>query len=260
MVESGTALKMPKSVLVAPDALYLQIAAGADSVDLLQSRDAMVVPYSMSPHFHQQDVLRVREHLQNQGQLVKGSLLIKNPYDPDTFELADNAIAAFTDAKYHAMANVARLLGALEITLKETRVESHVEAWNAELKARFKIGDGKASAKKEVKKKISALLDVHFEFPGGQPDPVQALEYLERRNLAHDYRLRDLIEMRSGSSQVIKYEMKLSGTRESDSHLACGLELANAGPVKLLQIGASFTKTVESVKNVEITTEILFPS
>ena len=260
LAERMHAGRMPKSVLVASDELYQQIAAGPDSVDLLQSLDAMVVPYSVSPHFHELQVVAVREHLETQGQLINGSLLIKNPYDPDSFELAENAIAAFTDAKYHAMANVARLLGAVEVTLKETRVESQIEAWNAQLKGRFRIGDGKASAQREVKKKISALLDVHFVFRGGAPSLEEAREYLERRNLTNDYRLRELLEMRTGASKIIKCELKMSGTKESDSNFASGLELANAGPVKLLQIGASFTKTLQSVKNVEVTTEILFPS
>ena len=101
--------RMPKSVLVATDSLYEELASGPNTVDLLQGLDAMVIPFSAAPHFNEDAVFQLRDHLVQHGQLVKGSLLIKNPYDPDTFELADNAMAAFTDAKYHAMANVARL-------------------------------------------------------------------------------------------------------------------------------------------------------
>ena len=139
-------------------------------------------------------------------------------------------------------------------------MESQSEDTRGGLTARFKIGSGKAHAKREVKKQVKSLLDVHFVFPGSESSPDLARDYLARRNLDHDYRLRDLIEMRTGAHPVISYEMKLDGTRESEANFACGLELANAGPVKLLQIGATFTKTVQLVKQVEVTAEIRFPS
>lgn len=260
MSEGPVMPPMPKSVLVAPDDLYHRIASGPHTVELLERLDAMVVPYSVTPLFNESTVLAVRDHLESEGQLLRGALLIKNPYDPVTFELAENSLEAFTEAKYRATANVARLLGAVEVTCKETRVESESQSWNADLKATFKVGDGSANAKREVKKRVHARLDLHYVFSGGEPSPSEALEYLERRNLAHDYRLRDLIEMRTGTHRVVKTELMLSGTRESDSNLACGLELANAGPVKLLEIGASFTTTMQAVKDVEITVEITFPS
>ena len=90
MSESPVMPPLPKSVLVAPDELYHRIASGPDTVELLERLDAMVVPYSVSPHFNESSVLAVREHLESQGQLTRGALLIKNPYDPVTFELAEN--------------------------------------------------------------------------------------------------------------------------------------------------------------------------
>lgn len=260
MSESPTPIRLPKSVLVAPDELYHRMASRPDSVDLLERVDAMVVPYSVTPHFNEPPVLSVRNHLEAQGQLTPGALLIKNPYDPVSFELAENAIEAFTEAKYRATANVARLLGAVKVTCKETRVESETQTWNADLKAKFKFGEGNASARREVEKRVNARLHMHYDFTGGEPVPAEALDYLERRNLGNDYRLRDLIEMRTGPHRVVKVELNLSGTRESDAHLACGLELANSGPVKLLAIGAAFTSTMQAVKDVEITVEITFPA
>lgn len=258
MSEFAIGSRLPKSVLVAPDELYQKIASGPDTVDLLESVDAVVVPYSVSPQFQESNVLAVRHHLEAQGQLTKGALLIKNPYDPETFELSENAIEAFTEAKYRATAKVALLLGATEVTCTETRIESETAAWNADLKAALKIGDGSANAKREVKKRVNARLHMHYVSAGGDPSPAEALEYLERRNLANDYRLRDLIELRSGTNKVLEVELVVSGTRESDSYLACGLELANAGPVKLLQIGAAFTMTMQAVKNVDITVKMVF--
>lgn len=253
-------LQMPKSVLVASDSLYSELAGGANSVHLLQKLDAMVVPYSTTPYFNELRVIQVRDHLDQCGQLIEGSLLIKNPYDPDTFELAENAIAAFAADKYLAMAKVAGLLGAVEVTFGEARIESEQTEWAAGLKARFKIGNGEASVKREVQRQVTSRIDAHLTYPGGRPSPEQARGYLARRNLSRDTQLEALVELRSGPNAVISFDMKMNGTRESESNLRCALDLANAGPVKLLQIGATFTKTAKLVKDVEITTQIRFPT
>lgn len=260
MTELVQDIKMPKSVLVASNALYSDLAGGADSIHLLQKVDAMVVPYSASPHFNERSVLRVREHLDQCGQLIEGSLLIKNPFDIDSFELADTAIAAFAADKYHAMARVAGLLGAIDVTFREARIESERTEWAADLKARFRIGNGEASAKREVQRQVTSRIDAHLTFPGGKPSPEDAREYLSRRNLSRDNQLEALIELRTGPNAVISYDMKMNGIRESESNLRCALDLANAGPVKLLQIGATFTRTAKLVKDVEIATEIRFPN
>lgn len=252
--------RMPRSVLVASDALYLQLASDPDTIGLLQRVDAMVVPYAANPLFNESRVLRVREHLDLRSQLTEGSILIKNPFDLDSFEIAENAIAAFTADKYRVMAKLAALLGAVEVTLGEARVESERAEWSGDLKSRFKIGSGASSAKREVRGQVTSRISAHLTFPGGSPSLEQAREHLDRHNLSRDNELNALVQLREGPYPVIRFEMKMSGTKELESSLRCALDLANAGPVKLLQIGGSFTKTANVIKDIEITTTIDFPT
>lgn len=260
MTELAPGLKIPRSVLVASDTLYLRLVGDPSSIHLLQKVDAMVVPYSLSPQFHDRAVVLMREHLDRSGQLSEGSILVKNPYDADSFELAENAIGAFAAEKYRALAKVAALLGAVDVSFREARVESQQSNWSANVRARFKVADGSADAKRQVKKQVTSRIDAHLTFPGGSPSPEAALDYLERRNISHDRDLAALIELRSGPYPVLSYEMKLNGTRESESNLQCALDLANAGPVKVLKVGATFARTAKFVKDVEISTKIRFPS
>lgn len=251
--------KLPKSVLVASDSLYAQLAGGADSIHLLQKLDAMVVPIAAKPHFNEAAVGAVRDHLDQSGQLLEGSIFIKNPYDADTYEIAENAIAAFAAEKYLALAKTAGLLGAVEVSFREARVESEQTEWDASAKAKFKIGSGEANAKRQVKKQVTSRINAHVTYPGGPSSPEQARNYLVQRNLSRDSQLQALVELRTGPNAVISYDMTMNGTRESESNLRAALDLANAGPVKLLQIGAVFTRTATVVKDVEISTQIRFP-
>lgn len=64
--------------------------------------------------------------------------------------------------------------------------------------------------------------------------------------------------MRTGKNPISAYKMTLSGTRESAANLRSAPKIANAGPVKAVEIGASFSKTAELISSIEITTEITF--
>lgn len=252
-------MKMPRSVLIASDALYFKLAGDSETIHLLQGTDAMVVPYSTSPHFNEGNVVRMREHLDRTGQLAQGSLLIKSPYDSESFEVSENAIATFALEKYRAMAKVAALLGACEVKFEEVRIETASSSWSANLDARVKAGRGKADAKRDVRKHLTSRIDSHLKFRGGAPSPDEARAYLVQRNISHDRELAALIDLRTDSNRVEHYEMTISGSLESETNLQCALDLANAGPVKLLKIGATFARTVSVVKNIEISTKIDFP-
>lgn len=249
----------PRSVLVASDRLYMRIAQDSNSVALLEDLDALVVPLKREPVLNEEYVSDVRDLLEQSNQLASGSLLIKNPYDRDSYELAENAMGAFASAKYHALANAARLLGATEVHFVEAKLETTRSTWAADLKARFSPGGGDASATNEVKQKLKEQLEGRLTFPGSAPAPDEALSFLASRYLSHDQQMKDLVQMRTGDHNLVTtYVMKMSGTRESESNFRSALNIANAGPVKALDIGASFSKTAESVKDIEIVTEILF--
>ncbi|TFB66161.1 hypothetical protein [Cryobacterium sp. Hz9] len=249
---------LPRSVLVADDRLYRAISQNPDSVTLLEDLDAMVIPYSGRAEVNEQQSASIREVLLAAGQLISGALLIRNPYETASYEFAEYAIESFASAKYHALANVARLLGAREIHVVDAKVAHTVAKSGAGVKAKIPAGGAEAEISKEVSKKLEERLEGHMKFPGAEPAPEDALVYLRRRNLSNDQQLRDLVEMRTGANPISHYKVTLSGTRESAANLRSALKIANAGPVKAVDIGASFSKTAESISSIEITIEIAF--
>ncbi|WP_157155715.1 hypothetical protein [Diaminobutyricimonas sp. LJ205] len=236
----------------------MKITQDPDSVELLEDLDAMVIPFSSKAEGNELQVASIRQVLLATGQLVSGALLIKNPYETESYEFAEQAIETFAAAKYHHFANVARLLGARQVRFVQARVERVSANWAGSLKARVSPGGGEAEASKEVIKNLEDRLEGQMKFPGSDPAPEEALEHLRRRNLSNDQQLKALVEMRTGTNLISDYRMTLSGTRESDANLQSALKIANSGAVKAVEIGASFSKAAKSISSVEITTEIKF--
>jgi hypothetical protein len=252
-------MKMPRSVLVAPDDLYIRLAGDPNSVGLLRDLNAMVVPYTLKPQLNEQQVLAVRERLAAAGQLSRGALLIKNPYDSSTYVLAERAIETFARAKYDAIANVARLLGAREIHFVEAKIETHTITWVAGIKAKLQGAAADGSTTREVKTRLKTRLEGLITISDPETAPDDAMAYIERCNLSGDLELMTLVRMRKGPGGLLKSRtMKMSGTQESEANIRSALSIANAGPMKAIQIAPSFTATAQSIREIEIITEIKF--
>ncbi|MFJ4998645.1 hypothetical protein ACIP5T_10860 [Microbacterium sp. NPDC088619] len=252
--------RSPRSVLVADDSLYLDITGDSDSVALVDDLDAMVVPYSVMPAGNETQVNAVRELLRAAGQLIPGALLIKNPYESEVFEFSEYALESFASAKYHHLATVAKLLGATDVRFEDAKIERQTASTNGGVRAMIPgLGGGDTDVSKEVARKLDARLEGQLTFGGGEPDPEAALEFLRRHNLANDQQLKSLVEMRTGSNPIQGYRMTLSGTRESDANLRAALSIAESvSGKKGINVGASFTREVKSIRSIEITTSIRF--
>lgn len=259
MSEIDADMKMPRSVLVAPDDLYIRLAGDPNSVGLLRDLNAMVVPYTLKPQLNEQQVLAMRERLAAAGQLSRGALLIKNPYDSSTYVLAERAIETFARAKYDALANVARLLGAREIHFIEAKVETHTTSWGAGIKAKIQVAAADGTTSKEVKNRLKTRLEGLITISNPEILLDEANAYIKRCNLTGDLELMTLVRMRTGPGGLLKSRMmKMSGTQESEANLRSALSIANAGPMKAVQIAPSFTATAQSIREIEIITEIKF--
>lgn len=249
---------LPRSVLVAENGFYLGLSQGNNSVELLDDPEALVIPFSITPVAHEKLVITVRNILRDAGQLTSGALLIRNPYEEAAYEFAESAIETFAIAKYHALANVARLLGAREVHFEDAKAETVVNTRTGGLKAHIPWGDGKVDFSKVVKKNLKNRLEGTLKFAGGSPATDEALAYLSKRNLLQDQQLRALIDMRIGDNLVSEYKMTLNGTHEADSNVNCALRIANAGPIKAVKIGGSFAAQAHSIRTIDITTTINF--
>jgi hypothetical protein len=252
--------RLPRTVLVVNDANYLDIASDPKEVALLAQRDAMIVPYGANPEFFSEQVHRVRELLDEAGQLTPGTLLIKSPYDTTTYSHADAAIEEFTNTKYNAIGRIAGLLGATRVEFIDATVERTNRTWTAALSAPIKMMRGEAKFKREVEQRVRRRMAGTMTFAGGSADISGARAYMEHKQLSFDTQLNDLVELRSGRSVVESYEMTFSGVKEADANFSAALDLAGAGPIKDLKIGASFVQTVSSASEIEIEMRITFPS
>ncbi|MGX1696380.1 hypothetical protein ACWIBQ_13450 [Microbacterium keratanolyticum] len=248
----------PGTVLVADESLYLQLSQDPANVHLLDDTSAMVVPYRGRPELNAASVSEVRGLLESTGRLVPNTLLIRSPYDVDDYETAEDAIEAFSVAKYHSFANVSRLLGAKEVRFVEARVDVEQTDWQARVAAFIPAASGEVEATREVVKKIEDRLSGRLQFTGAAPDSDAALDYLRRSYLSRDPVLRSLVDMRSGGNLITNYEFTLSAIRESTASFKSTLQLASAGPVKALEIGARFSMMAHSVRDVDIKTEVIF--
>lgn len=252
-------VRSPRSVLVADNSLYLDIASDASAVELLDDLDAMVIPYSVLPAGNSVQVTAVRELLRAAGQLIPGSLLIKNPYENEIFEFSEHALESFASAKYHHLATVAKLLGAREVRFKDAKIERQTTATAGGIRAILPSIISDADVSREMARRLDARLKGVMTFGGGEPDPQAALEFLNAHNLANDQQLKSLVAMRTGSNPIQGYRMTLSGTRESDANLRAALSIAESiSGEKGASIGASFTREVKSIRSIEITTIIDF--
>jgi len=255
---NDTARSLPRSVFVADDLSYWKIAGDPSTVDLLNDHDAMILPYSAEPEVNEAEVTRVRALIDAAGQLSRDALLVRNPYAEHGYAFADHAIAEFSAAKYRALAQVAGLLGATSIAVREVKIEHSKRTWAAGIRAALKVGKGDAEATREVKQKVENSLKGRFTFDGGPADVVAAQEFLRRRQLTADQQLVDLLEMRSGKYTIRSYHMTIDGIREADANFKAAVNLANAGPVKILGVGATFSQTVSNLSRIEIEIEIEF--
>ncbi|MGA6126527.1 MULTISPECIES: hypothetical protein [unclassified Microbacterium] len=257
MTDDPVATPLPRSVLVVDNQLYREISESPESVDLLDNLDAMVIPYSAKAEVNVAEVTSIRRLLLDAGQLAPGSLLVKNPYTPATYEPADLALEAFALAKYHALANVAKHLGATKVSFVDAQVDNAESSWNVAAKAKTPAAKADLQVSREVTQKIAKKLHGEMTFDGAAPDIDSALESLRVRNLMSDQQLRYLIELRTGTNPIASYKMTLSGTRESSANLRSALNLVVSVP-KSGDGSASFTKVVNTISNIDITTEITF--
>lgn len=217
----------------------------------------MVIPYSGRAEVNVAEAAALRQLLLDAGQLAPGALLVKNPYTRATYEQADLALEAFALAKYHALANMAKHLGATKVSFVDAHVDNAESSWNTGAKARLSVAKADVQVSREVTQKIAKKLHGEMTFDGAAPDIESALESLRARNLMNDQQLRYLIELRTGINPIASYKMTLSGTRESSANLRSALNLAVSVP-KSANGSASFTRVVNTISNIDITTEISF--
>lgn len=255
----GGTPRMPRSILVVSDQDYRALSQDPDDVERLEDREALVVPFSTDPEVNEEEVRLVRELLEDSGQLATGALLVRNPYDSANYVSAAEAIESFALAKYHHLAVVASLLGARAVRVTDAKVERHTSDVRVTAKVGAKGASGEADSSTAYAEEIAAHLKLETDFSGSDPNPTEALAYVQEHNLATEHAITALVHLRRGANPVIRYQLTLDATRESQRNVTSAVKLATALP-KLAEGGLDFTRNASHVGSIKITTEITFPS
>lgn len=245
-------------VVVVDDKTYRDINNDDRRVHLLDDSDSLIVPYSTDPKFQVKRVTAVRQHLLGQDLIATNQLLIRNPYDTNAYELADDAIEAFAKAKYYHLAAIAARLGASSI--KFTKVE--IEQEKADSTGTFTAGVKAAKVDGEFTRSFKNRLEGRFEavtaLAGKHADAEEARRFMVERRLTNDPDVSGLIDLCATGNPLRTHRVKINGLRESTLTFKAGLELT----AKLdLPLGGSglFNRAAESISSIEVTTEISWP-
>ncbi len=248
----------PRSVAVLSDQEYLSVFNDPDRVERLEDREALLIPYSLPPEATEDEVVATRELLRSSGQLASGALLIQNPYDEKSYVPASEALETLAVAKYHHLAVVASLLGAQELRVTDAKVERKNSDTRGSAKAAVKGVGVEADASMQYASELEAHLKLETDFGGSAPEPDDAMDYIRAHNLVADHSVTALVTLRRGKNPVLRYQLTMDATRESQRNITSALGLTKALP-KLIELNGNFARTAEAVSSIKITTEIKFP-
>ena len=253
MTEIVTAL--PPAAIVVADKAYRAIASDPLRVHLLDAPDSLVVPYSAEPVARAESVLAVRDKLIARDMLNVDQLLVRNPYDVSAYTPADDAVETFVKAKYYHLASIAGLLGATSVKFVKVEIEQEKSDFLTKVKSDMKAVTGAADVGQSVKKNLEGRFDASTEYVGKEADVAGAREFMIARRLMNDPDVVGLIDLCATGNPLRKHRVKINGLRESTNTLKAGFDLAVALQVPMTT-GGNFTRAVESISSIEVTTEI----
>lgn len=251
-------IQLPRTVFIADDNAYFQIASDKNQVTLLNDKDVVIMPYSAEPFSNKEFINEVRELLKKQNIFHKKQLLVLNPYSAEKYEVADKAVETFALAKYDAITVVAMHLGAKSVEFEDVFHEKNKLLHAFNLKAKFgQEINANSKASKQLTNQIMAKRAGKTLFEGSEPDINAAIQYMTETNIMHDQQLSHLIRLQS-RNKIKSYELMLNGSQETESVFKATLELAATAPVGATGAGMEFTRQYQASKSSEIKILIKF--
>ncbi len=247
----------PRVAVVVSDRTYRNIANDERMAYLLETPDSLVVPYSAAPVAQAERVVAVREQLIDRDLMATDQLLVRNPYDPTSYEYADDALETFVKAKYYHLASIAAHLGASSIKFLKVEIQQDKSDAAGDLKANVKVAKADAKFARTIKNRLEGRFDAATDLAGKPVDVEAARAFMLERRLANDPDVLGLIDLCAVGNPVRTHRVKMDGLRESTRSLKAGLELTTNLGIKLGD-GGLFTRAVESISSIEVTTEIVW--
>lgn len=254
---SEQSMPAPRVAVVVSDRTYRNIANDERKAYLLETPDSLVVPYSADPVAQAKRVVAVREQLIDRDLMATDQLLVRNPYDPTSYEYADDALETFVKAKYYHLASIAAHLGASSIKFLKVEIEQDKSDTAGDLKANVKVTKADAKFARTIKNRLEGRFEAATDLAGKPVDVEAARAFMLERRLANDPDVLGLIDLCAAGNPVRTHRVKMNGLRESTRSLKAGLELTTNLGMKLGG-GGLFTRAVESISSIEVTTEIVW--
>lgn len=193
--------------------------------------------------------------LRSQGLLNPGILAIQSPYSTDRYVIADRAMTDFAVQKFLILVNLARVLGATQVSFKSARAyQRDANTKGKGALGRFPFG---VSVTHRVEEEIRESLRGDHEFGGGVADIQTARELLKSHNLTGDAKLSSLITLRDGATRLTKQEIVFNGTHEASGNFEVALRIAD-GLGQAVGVSAEVAHEWQAKVQVEVETLIKF--
>lgn len=249
---------MPKSVFVADDATYRKLLDDAKGIALVENAEALIVPFSATPQANTDLVTEVRDWLIARGQFETGTLLVKNPFEQQQYELAASAVETFSIAKYFHFANLAKLLGARELSFHEANVEQSKQQTKVAAEPKARGVSVKATVDHAASAELKSQLRQKMDFPGSEPAIEEAYAFLQKHFLNFDQQMVSLIELRSGNNPIQEYHVTINLSKESESTLKVGLALTEKLSTFGIGLSSSMSRAASESQSIDVTIDITF--
>lgn len=246
---------LPPAAIVVDDKTYREIANDPSRVHRLDAPDSLVIPYSAEPVARPDAIIAVRNKLIDRDLLAINQLLVRNPYDVASYASAETAIEAFVKAKYYHLASIAALLGASSIEFVKVEIEKEKSDLLGKVKAELKLVKGSSDVGHSLKKRLENRFEAKTELGGRAANVDAARAFMLERRLSNDPDVVGLIDLCSTGNPLQKHRMKVNGLLESAKTLKAGMDLAVALGTPD-GVSASFSRAVESISSIEVTTVI----
>jgi hypothetical protein len=197
------------------------------------------------------------------SEIQEGDILIKHPFEPDTYLNVVDAKDEIRKDKWFKISEIAQCLGATGFTIEEAKESIESRTLDATLGIKYKTVRSKSDLKKEETLKEKLGITISDKFGGCRK--ITDNSYLEAKELAIKYHLdndsaiRSLIRMRNPSKEnmLTNRSIHCEMTKELNSALDAAFSL-NVMP-NVFSLDANVKKTLETKETITLDVRFEFP-
>lgn len=206
-----------KAILVLQQHDLEKCAYEPGAAQSLLDEEAYVLQFPVRPQGELSMALR---NIVDSGLARPGTMLVQNPFEPDTYEEASLAPQRFALAKHMYFSSLCMHLGAKEVIVEQIDLRTRTGKTSIDAQGERHGVKGQVSVEAEELERFRAQMNLRDEFAGGPPDIAAADLLLRRTGLLADPNMRTLLEMRrDGANQLLSRKLVLNLSNEAKSNL-----------------------------------------